>query len=412
MGSTEVDHVINNGGPPAIPKYQVQFHTSQTDGPPMSSLNAGPSSGASSSASQRALRSEALRYATFQGWPHSFLSPRLLSQAGFFYRGLGDQTQCAFCCITISEWEPSDNPMTEHRRHAPNCPFVLELPVGNIPLSNARTEVSQPPTPTLDAPLQALPRMPIGRDICGRFREEFRPNARPERSYPEPTFMSSRAPESSPSPASEFASLPNVQVHQRARHSELTSTEARLKTFGDWPPGLAQRPAQLAEAGFFYMKTGDRVKCFSCDGALRNWEPNDDPWVEHARWFSRCSFLLSMKGEAYVRDIHDTFQNKDPVCGPMSKAQQEPEEKIEEPEDGASIGTSSPPESLSSGSPGSTSSVKDASLCKICYDQQMGIVFLPCGHSLCCPSCAQAFSTCPLCRKTIQATVRAFFSFS
>ena len=38
----------------------------------------------SNSASQRALRSEALRVATFQGWPLEYLSPRDLSLAGFF----------------------------------------------------------------------------------------------------------------------------------------------------------------------------------------------------------------------------------------------------------------------------------------------------------------------------------------
>ena len=26
------------------------------------------------------------------------------------------------------------------------------------------------------------------------------------------------------------------------------------------------------------------MKCFYCDGGLRNWQPEDAPWVEHARW--------------------------------------------------------------------------------------------------------------------------------
>lgn len=32
---------------------------------------------------------------------------------------------------------------------------------------------------------------------------------------------------------------------------------------------------------------GDNVKCYYCDGGLRNWEPGDDPWQEHAKWFPR-----------------------------------------------------------------------------------------------------------------------------
>ena len=138
---------------------------------------------------QRALRSEALRLATFQGWPLDFLHPRDLSAAGFFYRGLADQTQCAFCCITISQWEPHDNPMMEHRRHAPNCPFVLQLPVGNIPLSSGSRNNGGVPAaaPSTSSPLLPLFTFPSlggsggGSDTCSRFQNENRPNALPER---------------------------------------------------------------------------------------------------------------------------------------------------------------------------------------------------------------------------------------
>lgn len=57
-----------------------------------------------------------------------------------------------------------------------------------------------------------------------------------------------------PSTSGDLSSL-SLLPHQQARHPELTSLEARLKTFDDWPPGLEQRPPQLAEAGFYYMST-------------------------------------------------------------------------------------------------------------------------------------------------------------
>ena len=139
----------------------------------------------SNSASQTALRSEALRLATFQGWPLEYLSPRDLSRAGFFYRGLADQTQCAFCCITISQWEAHDDPMAEHRRHAPNCPFVLQLSVGNIPLSSNRN-VPTVPVASSSRPSCVFPSLggSGGADTCSRFQNESRPNALPERGEP------------------------------------------------------------------------------------------------------------------------------------------------------------------------------------------------------------------------------------
>ena len=49
------------------------------------------------------------------------------------------------------------------------------------------------------------------------------------------------------------------------------------------------------------------MKCFFCDGGLRNWERNDDPWLEHARWFPKCGYLRTKKGEEYVKDIRKRF---------------------------------------------------------------------------------------------------------
>lgn len=139
------------------------------------------------SANQKALRSEALRRATFQGWPLPHPMPSALASAGFFYRGVADQTQCAFCYITISQWEPQDSPMEEHTRHAPNCPFVLGLPVGNVPITappsdriNSPSSSSLSLAPTLSS--IAIPMLPSGGvDSCSRFLNEVRPSAAPER---------------------------------------------------------------------------------------------------------------------------------------------------------------------------------------------------------------------------------------
>uniref|UniRef100_A0A4W5KT18 Baculoviral IAP repeat containing 2 n=1 Tax=Hucho hucho TaxID=62062 RepID=A0A4W5KT18_9TELE len=51
----------------------------------------------------------------------------------------------------------------------------------------------------------------------------------------------------------------------------------------------------------------DDVKCFCCDGGLRCWESGDDPWVEHAKWFPRCVYLLQEKGQEFVHQIQARF---------------------------------------------------------------------------------------------------------
>ena len=70
----------------------------------------------------------------------------------------------------------------------------------------------------------------------------------------------------------------------------------------------------MAEAGFYYIGLSDQTKCFYCDGGLRNWQPEDDPWTEHARWFSKCGFVRLIKGDEFIlRCINDKPPEAYPV---------------------------------------------------------------------------------------------------
>ena len=88
--------------------------------------------------------------------------------------------------------------------------------------------------------------------------------------------------------------------HTGPQNTKYSTLEARLRSFRDWPPALKQEPRQLAEAGFYYIGFSDQTKCFYCDGGLRNWQPEDDPWTEHARWFSKCGFVRLVKGDEFI----------------------------------------------------------------------------------------------------------------
>ena len=52
---------------------------------------------------------------------------------------------------------------------------------------------------------------------------------------------------------------------------------------------------------------GDNVKCFFCDGGLRNWEMGDDAWTEHARWFPRCNYVKMVKGQDFIQQTQTTY---------------------------------------------------------------------------------------------------------
>lgn len=47
-------------------------------------------------------------------------------------------------------------------------------------------------------------------------------------------------------------------------------------------------------------------------------------------------------------------------------------------------------------------------ICKICYTNSIELVFLPCGHSVSCLSCAERLHDCPFCRETITTRIRTY----
>nr|CAH8822451.1 unnamed protein product [Trichobilharzia regenti] len=71
----------------------------------------------------------------------------------------------------------------------------------------------------------------------------------------------------------------------------------RRLTFAHWPHMDYQwaTPSALAEAGFYFpfKYPLDIVYCFECLINLASWEPTDEPWSEHIRHSSSCSFVSS-----------------------------------------------------------------------------------------------------------------------
>ena len=94
---------------------------------------------------------------------------------------------------------------------------------------------------------------------------------------------------------------PNLNIirHTGPASTKYSTVEARLRTFKDWPPAK-QEPRQLADAGFYYIGGSDQTKCLYCLGELRNWQPNDDPSTEHARWYAKCGYVRFINGELFA----------------------------------------------------------------------------------------------------------------
>uniref|UniRef100_A0A3Q0ST11 RING-type E3 ubiquitin transferase n=1 Tax=Amphilophus citrinellus TaxID=61819 RepID=A0A3Q0ST11_AMPCI len=361
------------------------------------------------------MRREGMRLQTFHNWPADApVTSGDLARAGFFFLGPGDKVQC-FCCGGILRcWVQGDSPATEHKRHFPTCSFILGQAVGNIPLQAGSSD-----------------------SVDGQLLSQL-----------------------------QRMTMDDQGTAGQAVYPEMEAEDSRLTTFHNWPTEASIQPDVLARAGFFYTGHGDNVKCFYCDGGLRNWEPGDDPWQEHAKWFPRCEFLIQSRGQEYVSNIQDTHfhlglgassamlspvvqtvlqmgfeaslveslvQTKYLLTGQhytsvselvtdVLQAEEEdrqrgPQSRGNQPEmrQGSSAGnvrTQTPvrqkvkdpsPEEL-------LRQLQEERTCKVCMDKLVSIVFIPCGHLVVCGDCAASLRHCPICRAVIRGSVRAFMS--
>ena len=48
--------------------------------------------------------------------------------------------------------------------------------------------------------------------------------------------------------------------------------------------------------------------------------------------------------------------------------------------------------------------------CKVCFDEEVQVLFLPCKHLVTCEKCANHLNKCPTCRKNILKKKRAFLA--
>ncbi|KAK3705189.1 hypothetical protein QZH41_013985, partial [Actinostola sp. cb2023] len=74
------------------------------------------------------------RKATFVDWPfddadNCNCTAEMMAAAGFYHCPTDrdpDVARCFVCFKELEGWEPEDNPWEEHKRHSPNCVFLLK----------------------------------------------------------------------------------------------------------------------------------------------------------------------------------------------------------------------------------------------------------------------------------------------
>uniref|UniRef100_A0A2S2NSC9 Apoptosis 1 inhibitor n=1 Tax=Schizaphis graminum TaxID=13262 RepID=A0A2S2NSC9_SCHGA len=221
-----------------------------------------------------------------------------------------------------------------------------------------------------------------------------------------------------------------LQQMKPPKHKEFSTLEARLKSFEKCLIKLKQDVQTLCEAGFFYIGNGsnDQMLCYYCSQGLKDWEDNDDPWTEHARWSSSCSYVLLNKGKNFVDKACDMksseitkfntkelfkliSEHKDMSNLENNMKVNSTKRKLDQSEisDISQIKISSD-ENLHLSQQRDPNTMPDSMLCKICYKDEMKVAFIPCGHVIACIQCAITLEQCAVCRQPFTMAMRVNLS--
>lgn len=333
--------------------------------------------------------SSSLRLHTFSNWQHSnLITSYQLASAGFFYTGHGLRVECFSCGLTLQDWKRGDLPLHVHRQQSPNCPFIGSLLSKESPESVVGAQ-QQPPTPS---------------------------------DYP-----ASRAPD----------------------YSNLT---VRIRSFKHLARNFPVSGERCAEAGLFFLRKPDVMKCFSCGVILRDWINGDIPEEKHREINPRCTFLL----EAFPSKLIGVGEEReeggdiDPSTLPepefdeedlermsmveraKAKSQQLDEDIGEAAQNLSKLSVNSPtsqPNIVSNflslilkwakadnncfvflqGSLEATEYSDTGSMCVVCMDAPLEMVLIPCRHMCVCEGCSKHLISCPMCRQTVQDALKVFF---
>ncbi|ELT99440.1 hypothetical protein CAPTEDRAFT_120337 [Capitella teleta] len=212
---------------------------------------------------------ETFRIASFEQWPSDAgARPLALAAAGFYHSGGPNSCEvtCFSCDLSVSQWEPHQDPLAVHRQLAPHCPF----------LSGKTGAASQPSSPPLDA-ATGNNSLTNTRLSFGSFHSEWATNVSHNKRS---VYMQDDG-------TGDIRTRPNIGFLDRMR-----SEEERTATYEDWTYGQCQSANALAKAGFFFTGVQDRTQCAFCRGVLHRWESTDNPWEEHKKYFPSCPFVL------------------------------------------------------------------------------------------------------------------------
>ncbi|XP_050447705.1 E3 ubiquitin-protein ligase XIAP-like isoform X2 [Cataglyphis hispanica] len=349
------------------------------------------------------------RLQTFQNWPKNLKqTPEMLAAAGFYYQGYDDQVRCFHCDGGLHGWQPTDDVWIEHAYWFPNCGFVILMrghkfikhsidTRGSLNLSIFADVTGENDAIETSA---TLPRVQLNEALTDTTM-----------SVTDVLKITSVTSSTSVSQSSEPITDTVTQPMAGATDTIVTSvptvlpsnksiTDVTVKRLLDTAPVKAALEIglhvdrvtkalkrRMEEVGEPYVNVTQLIEAVLHDQLME----------DHTRFDNNTPTSSSLELKTLFNQIMQSASNSTSKTQVSNTAENKHDKKETDNESDDIMSLRE-----------ETRKLKEARLCKICMDNELAIVFLPCGHLATCDNCTPALTTCPLCRLKIRAYVRIF----
>ncbi|CAG2244792.1 unnamed protein product [Mytilus edulis] len=334
------------------------------------------------------------RFKTYESAPGTLRAWRLkLAKAGFFYTGVGHKCKCAFCGFSYDVSSVTGDPDDVHRRLNPNCPFLVDrVNTNNIAIDADERALFQRRSPAfLIYSMEQID------------------------SYVRLVIQGS--------PPNGERQIQNISEKKINKEKVLAIIQKQILK------GTNKCRILKISKTKWYIRP---LSVFFCGGGLRDWEPVDQPWIEHAHWYPECPFGRQCEGDD--SDFKDIQRNRNLLIALTEQNNQNPDLTSDQINSTITNDGFSSHQAVTSvlelgfekglikkaydllqlaGRRASIRSLKeenqnlrDQQTCKICLQEPVSIAFLPCGHLATCNNCAPMLRRCPICRTFIKGTIK------
>ncbi|KAF9113469.1 hypothetical protein BGX27_001533 [Mortierella sp. AM989] len=263
-------------------------------------------------------------------WPHDqtpgwFGITKRMASAGFFYAPTDDSidnVQCPYCCLGLDGWEAKDDPVHEHQRRKPTCPFFATRAAAPTKASAAKATKSKRketgPTDARSTSEQSLLLTPKSQRVHAPLidKPDMRKNSRVSRvAKTSASSSSSRAlgeeayaadvthqPSKGGSKKSDNTSLPARSVEFDLPESDTTIREPAKKSKTRAAPG--KKPSTVE--AYVLRRRSQRIKLEDIEESIRTSESTQSTASEpSSKASSRSSSTAGRKRQQQHQESED-----------------------------------------------------------------------------------------------------------